>query len=88
MYILPIYIFKISCYKRLSSQEKKIYINMSGVMNGILSNKNVNWQHHEATSQEYYRESISCCVAFTKYTSLLKFGMPFLEFHLFIHFYL
>jgi hypothetical protein len=51
------------------------------VTNGVSSNKHASRQQRLATSWEYRRESVSCCVTFAQYTSLLKFAVPYLEFH-------
>jgi hypothetical protein len=44
-------------------------------------------QQRLATSWEYRRESVGCCVAFAQYTtSLLEFVVPSLEFNCFVFF--
>jgi hypothetical protein len=59
----------------------------SQVTNGVSSNERASWQQHLATSWEYRRESISCCVTFAQYTSLLEFAVPSLEFHYVLWFF-
>jgi hypothetical protein len=53
----------------------------SRVTNSVLSNEHASRQQRLATSWEYQQESVSCCVTFTQYTSLLEFAVPSLEFH-------
>jgi hypothetical protein len=53
----------------------------SRVTNGISSNEHASRQQRLATSWEYRRESVSCCVTFAQYTTLLEFAVPSLEFH-------
>jgi hypothetical protein len=60
----------------------------SQVTNGVSSNEHASWQQRLATSWEYQRESISCCVTFAQYTSLLDFAVPSLEFHCVLWFFL
>jgi ribose/xylose/arabinose/galactoside ABC-type transport system permease subunit len=50
-------------------------------MNSVSSNKHASQQQGLATSWVYRWESISCCVTFAQYLSLLEFPMPSLEFH-------
>jgi hypothetical protein len=40
----------------------------SRVTNSVPSNKHASWQQQLATSWEYRRESVSCCVTFAQYT--------------------
>jgi hypothetical protein len=53
----------------------------SRVTNGASSNEHASRQQRLATSWEYRRESVSCCVTFAQYTLLLEFAVPSLEFH-------
>jgi hypothetical protein len=53
----------------------------SRVTNGVSSNGHASRQQRLATSWEYRQESVSCCVTFAQYTSLLEFAVPSLEFH-------
>jgi hypothetical protein len=53
----------------------------SRVTNGVSSNEHASRQQWLATSWEYQRESISCCLTFAQCTSLLEFAVPSLEFH-------
>jgi hypothetical protein len=53
----------------------------SQVTYGVLSNEHASRQQRLATCWEYWRESVSCCVTFAQYTSLLEFAVPSLEFH-------
>jgi hypothetical protein len=53
----------------------------SRVTNGVWSNEHASRQQRLATSWEYRRESVSCCITFAQYTSLLEFVVPSLEFH-------
>jgi hypothetical protein len=58
------------------SEKKK-----SWLTNGVSSNDHASRQQRLATSWEYRRESVSCCVTFAQYTFLLEFAVPSLEFH-------
>jgi hypothetical protein len=60
----------------------------SWVTNGVSSKEHTSQQQRLATSWEYWRESISCCVTFAQYTSLLVFTMPSLEFHCVLWFFI
>jgi hypothetical protein len=53
----------------------------SRVTNSVSSNEHGSRQQRLATSWEYRRESVSCCVTFAQYTSMFKFAVPSLEFH-------
>jgi hypothetical protein len=53
----------------------------SWVTNGISSNEHASRQQRLVTSWEYWRESVSCCVTFAQYTSLIELAVPSLEFH-------
>jgi hypothetical protein len=59
----------------------------SQVTNGVSSSEHASWQQRLATSWEYRRKSVSCCVTFAQYTSLLELGMPSLEFHCVLWFF-
>jgi hypothetical protein len=52
----------------------------SRVTNGVSSNKHASRQQRLATSWEYRRERVRCCITFAHYTSLLEFAVPSLEF--------
>jgi hypothetical protein len=60
---------------------------MSWVTNGVSSYEHASRQQRLATSWEYQRESVICCVTFAQYTSLLEFGVPSLEFHCVLWFF-
>jgi hypothetical protein len=53
----------------------------SRVKNGVSSNEHASRQQRLVTSWKYRRESVSCCVTFSQYTSLLEFAVPSLEFN-------
>jgi hypothetical protein len=59
----------------------------SRVTNGVSSNQHASRQQRLATSWEYGRDSVSCCVTFAQYTFLLEFAGPSLEFHCFVVFF-
>jgi hypothetical protein len=59
----------------------------SRAMNGVSSNEHASRQQWLATSWEYRRENISCCVTFALYTSLLEMAVPSLEFHCVLWFF-
>jgi hypothetical protein len=65
-----------SVHERLSSRTKK-----SRVTNGVSSNEHASRQQRLATSWEYRRESVSCCVRFAQFTSPLEFAVNSLQFH-------
>jgi hypothetical protein len=48
---------------------------------GVSSNEHASRQQRLATSWEYCRENVSCCVTFAQYTYLLEFAVPSLGFH-------
>jgi hypothetical protein len=56
-------------------------------MNGVSSNEHASRQQQLATSWEYRWESISCCVTFAQYISLLEFAVPSVEFHCVLWFF-
>jgi hypothetical protein len=81
-----------SVHKHLSSWTNRFTNKFSGkkkprVTNGVLSNEHTSRQQQLATSWEYQQESVSCCITFTQYTSLLKFAIPSLEFHCVLWFF-
>jgi hypothetical protein len=57
------------------------------VMNGVSSNEHASRQQWLVTSWDYRRESISCCITFAQYTSLLEFAVPSLEFNCVLWFF-
>jgi hypothetical protein len=59
----------------------------SRATNGVSSNEHASRQQRLATSWEYRRESVSCCVTFAQYTSLLEFAVLSLEFHCVLWFF-
>jgi hypothetical protein len=60
---------------------------VSQVTNRVSSNEYTSRQQRLATSWEYWRESVSCCVTFAQYTSLLDFAVPSLKFHCVLWFF-
>jgi hypothetical protein len=75
-----------SVHERLSSRTNRFTNKFSEqktsrITNGVSSNEHASRQQRLATSWEYRRESVSCCVTFAQYTSLLKFAAPSFEFH-------
>jgi hypothetical protein len=72
-----------SVHEQIFRRKKK-----SRVTNGVSSNEHTSRQQRLATSWEYRRESISCCVTFAQYTSLLEFAVPSLEFHCVLWFFI
>jgi hypothetical protein len=54
---------------------------MSQVTTGVSSNEHACQQQRLVTNWEYRWESVTCCVTFAQYISLLEFSMPSLEFH-------
>jgi hypothetical protein len=81
-----------SVHERLSSRtnqftNKYSEQKTSRVTNGVSSNKHASRQQRLATSWEYRQESVSCCIIFTQYTSLLEFTVPSLEFHCVLWFF-
>jgi hypothetical protein len=64
-----------------SVHEQIFQTKKSRVWNGVSSNEHASWQQRLATNWEYRRKSVSCCVTFAQYTSLLELAMPSLEFH-------
>jgi hypothetical protein len=75
-----------SVHERLSSRTNRFTNKFSEkktsrVTNGVLSNEHASRQQRLATSWEYRRESVSCCVTFAQYTSLFEFTVPSLVFH-------
>jgi hypothetical protein len=60
----------------------------SQVTNGVLGNERASRQQQLVMSWEYWQESISCCVTFAQYTSLLEFAVPSHEFHCVLWFFL
>jgi hypothetical protein len=78
--------------RNLSSRTPFITNNFSeqktcGVTNGVSSNGHASRQQRLATSWQYQRESISWCVTFAQYTSLLELAVPSLQFHCFVGFF-
>jgi hypothetical protein len=69
----------ISVNERLSSRTNFQKQNTSRVTNGVSSNEHASRQQRLATNWEYRRESVSWCVTFAHYTSLLEFAVPALE---------
>jgi hypothetical protein len=66
-------ITKKSVHERLSSRTNRFTKNFpekktSRVTNGVSSNEHASRQQRLATSWEYRRESVSCCVTFAQYT--------------------
>jgi hypothetical protein len=76
-----------SVHERLSSQTNWFTNKFSEKMNSVLSNDHASQQQRLATSWEYRWASVSCCVTFAQYTSLLEFAMPSLEFHCVLWFF-
>jgi hypothetical protein len=75
-----------SVHERLSSRTNRFMNKFSEqktsrVTNGVSRNEHASRQQRLATSWEYRRESVSCCVIFAQYTSLLEFPASSLEFH-------
>jgi hypothetical protein len=70
-------------HEQIGSREHKT----SRVTNGVSSNEHASRQQRLATSWEYRRESVSCCVTLAQYTSLLEFAVPSLEFHCVLWFF-
>jgi hypothetical protein len=75
----------ISVHESLSSRTNRLTDkfseqNTSRVTNGVSSNEHASRQQRLTTSWEYRRESVSWCVTFAHYTSLLEFAVPSLEF--------
>jgi hypothetical protein len=74
-----------SVYERLSSRKNRFTNKFSEqkpsrMTNGVSSNEHASQQQRLSTSWEYRRESVSCCVTFAQYTSLLEFALLSLEF--------
>jgi hypothetical protein len=65
-----------SHHEQIGSRTNFLNKKTSWVTNGVSSNKHASRQQRLATSWEYRRESVSCCVTFAQYTSLLKFTVP------------
>jgi hypothetical protein len=76
-----------SHHEQIGSKTKFCKQKTSQVTNGVSSNEHASQRQQLATSWEYRRESISCCVTFAQYTSLLEFAVPSLEFHCVLWFY-
>jgi hypothetical protein len=81
-----------SVHERLSSRTNRLTNKFSEqktsrVTNGVLSNEHASRQQRLATSWENRRESVSCCVTFAQYSSLLEFAVPSLEFHCVLWFF-
>jgi hypothetical protein len=74
-------------FTNASHHEQIFWGGESWVTNSVSSNEHASRQQRLATSWEYWRESVSCCVTFTQYTSLPEFAMPSLEFHCVLWFF-
>jgi hypothetical protein len=68
-------------YSGTSVHEQIFRTKTSLVTNGVLSNEHASRQQRLAKSWEHRWDSISCCVTFARYTSLLEFAVSSLEFH-------
>jgi hypothetical protein len=68
-------------YSGTSVHEQIFRTKTSRVTNGVSSNEHASRQQRLAKSWEYRRDSVSCCVTFAQYTSLLEFAVSSLEFH-------
>jgi hypothetical protein len=60
----------------------------SQVTNSVSNNEHASRQQRLVTSWEYWRESVSCCVTFGHYTSLLEFAVPSVEFRCVLWFFI
>jgi hypothetical protein len=80
-------ITNISVHERLPSWTNFPNKKRLGVTNGVSSNENASRQQRLATSWEYRWKSVSCCVTFSQYTSLLEFAVPSLEFYCVLWFF-
>jgi hypothetical protein len=58
------------------------------VTNGVSSNEHASRQQRLATSWQYRRESVSCCVTYAQYTSLLELAVRSLEFNCVLWFFI
>jgi hypothetical protein len=71
-----------SVHERLSSRTNRFTNKFSEqktsrVTNGVLNNEHAGRQQRLATSWEYRRESVSCCVSFTQYKFLARIRCEF-----------
>jgi hypothetical protein len=60
----------------------------SRVTNGVSRNEHASRQQRLAISWEYRRKSVSCCVTFVQYTSLLEFVVRSFKFYCVLWFFI
>jgi hypothetical protein len=82
-----------SVHERLSSRTNRFTKKFSErktsrVTNGVSRNEHASRQQRLATSWEYRRKSVSCCITFAQFTSLLDLAVSSLEFHFFCDFFI